>query len=239
MTAVLIGIAAFICTLLGGYFAIRFKDKLHLVLGFSAGTVLGVALLDLLPESFELASQGYDLRVAAVLIAIGFVVFMILDRAFSIHAHSEEQCENDAHKGQLGAVTFALHSFLDGLGIGLAFKISPSLGWVVAAAVLAHSFSDGINTVNVILKNRGKIKAASKWLLADAVAPALGVVTAYFIFVGESVLGLVLAIFTGFFLYIGASDLIPESHHRHPTFWTTLSTIFGIVIIYLAVRIAE
>lgn len=234
-------VAAFtICfTLLGGLFALRLKDKLHLILGFSAGAVLGVALFDLIPESIGLAEKGWNIETVMLYMTGGFVFYMILDRLFSLHLHSEDDCCKENHNGVLGALTLCLHSFLDGLGIGLAFKVSPAIGWVVAAAVLAHDFSDGINTVNMILKNNGGVKKAFKWLIVDAVAPALGVLMAFSFTLQESSLGLLLAIFAGFFLYIGAGELIPESHHRHPTFLTTIMTFLGIVVIGLAIHFAS
>lgn len=236
---IIFGIAAFVSTLLGGLFALRAKDKLHLVLGFSAGAVVGVALFDLLPESLDLATKLYQTDTVTTLIAAGFVVFMILDRLLAIHRHGDDDhAENKKPNGFHGAITLAIHSFLDGFGIGLAFKVSPEVGLIVAAAVLAHDFSDGINTVNYILKNKGRSKTALAWLLIDALAPALGVISTYFFSVSEGVLGLILAIFCGFFLYIGASDLVPESHHRHPRALTTIMTILGMAIIYLVIHFA-
>lgn len=235
----LIALGTVFCTLLGGLFAIKFKDKLHLVLGFSAGAVIGVAFFDLIPESITLATQKYDVGVVTLFFAIGFILYMILDRSFSIHGHNDDHCENKHHSGHLGASALILHSFLDGLGIGLAFKVSPEVGWIVAAAVLAHDFSDGINTVSMILKDQGKRKDAIKWLIGDALAPVLGVAVTLFFSVSTPVLGLILAVFTGLFLYIGASDLVPESHHRHPTVWTSMMTILGIAILYLAIHFAS
>ena len=238
--ALIVAVFTFISTLLGGLFALRFKDKLHLILGLSAGAVVGVALFDLLPESFSLVANRFQNSTVTVLIAVGFIVFMILDRLMVIHAHPDcHDCENEKHSGYHGAAALIIHSFLDGFGIGLAFKISPSVGIVVAVAVLAHDFSDGINTVNYILKNKGRSKTALIWLIIDALAPALGVASTYFFSVSEGVLGLILAVFCGFFLYIGMSDLVPESHHRHPTFLTTTMTVLGIVLIYLVVRFAR
>ncbi|MFA7254143.1 MAG: ZIP family metal transporter [Patescibacteria group bacterium] len=235
---ILIGLAAVVFTALGGLFAIKIKDKLHLVLGFSAGTVLGVALFDLIPESFELAGENYGIQLAALFVALGFAFFMIIDRFFSVHSHADLHCENPRHGDRLGAAALIFHSFLDGLAIGLAFKVSPEVGWIVAIAILAHNFSDGINTVNMILKDHGNRKQAIKWLLLDAAAPITGVIVSQFITVGESILGLILAIFAGIFLYIGACELIPESHHRHPTIWTTILTLLGIGLIYIAVSFA-
>lgn len=233
----LIGLATIISTFLGGLFAIRLKDKLHLILGFSAGAVLGVALFDLLPESFALVSNTPNADKITLFIALGFIFYLILDRFFSLHCHDENHCENPGHRGKLGAGTLIFHSFLDGLGIGLAFKASPAIGWIVTAAVLTHDFSDGINTVNMILKNNGSRREAVIWLVLDALAPFLGIAATLFFSVSAPVLGIILAIFTGLFLYLGASDLIPESHHRHPTIWTTISSILGMAVLFLAISL--
>jgi zinc transporter ZupT len=243
MIIILVTLATILSTALGGLFAIRIKDRLHLILGFSAGAVLGVALFDLIPEAIELTKDAYSARTVAILIAGGFSVYMILDRFFSLHMHSGEECANPSHdhdrnEGRLGASALTCHSFLDGLGIGLAFQVSTSIGWVVALAVLTHDFSDGINTVNMILKAKGEKITAYRWLAADALAPAVGVASAYCLTVSRPVLGLLLSMFAGLFLYISASDLVPESHHRHPTVWTTLSTILGMAVVYVAVLIA-
>lgn len=132
-----------------------------------------------------------------------------------------------------------LHSFLDGLGIGLAFKVSPVVGWAVAAAVLAHKFSDGINTVNMVLLDKKQINTNLwPWLAAVTAAPAVGVILAFFMTVSPAGLGLVLAFFVGLFLYISASELIPESHHHHPTVWTTLSTLAGIALMFIVARLS-
>lgn len=238
--ALIVGFATIFSTLLGGLFGIRFKDKLHLILGFSAGAVIGVALFDLIPESIDLATKTYSLDLVTVMMAVGFILYMILDRSFALRAQCQdgEECQNENHIGQLGAAALCLHSFLDGLAIGLAFKVTPAIGWVVATAVLAHDFSDGINTVNMILKEKGTQKLALRWLIIDALAPALGVIVTLFFSVPEAQLGLLLAVFTGLFLYIGASDLIPESHHRHPAFLTTVMTILGMTVIFIAIRLA-
>lgn len=234
MTILLITLATIISTILGGLFAIKYKDKLHLILGFSAGTILGVAIFELLPETIELTEGVYDFMIIPILIAFGFSVYMLLDRFFSLHGKCEHDCENPAHNGKLGAVALIFHSFLDGFGIGLAFKVSPTIGWVVALSVLTHKFSDGINTVGMIIRNKEDIKKSTNWLAYVSLAPALGVAMAYFITITESTLGLILAVFIGFFLYLSASDLIPESHHHHPTIWTSLMTVIGLIVVYCA-----
>ncbi|HST24688.1 MAG TPA: ZIP family metal transporter [Gaiellaceae bacterium] len=237
--ALALGFAAFAATLLGGGFALRYQDKLHLILGFSAGAVLGVALFDLLPESLDLAHKRYAAPTVTLFVAAGFFTFMFLNRVLLLHPEDEEHAGH-AHRrrGTLGAASLSIHSFLDGVGIGLAFKVSTPVGAVVAAAVLAHDFSDGINTVTVILRNRGKGIRALRWLLLDAAAPVLGVASTYLFTLSDAHLGIVLSVFCGFFLYLGASDLLPESHHRHPKVLTGVTNILGATAIWLAIHFA-
>lgn len=235
---IIISVAIFFSTFLGGLFAIKFKDKLHLILGFSAGSVLGVAFFDLLPESFEIAGKDFDTTIVAFAIALGFLFYMILDRFFGSHSGNVDICENHSHKGEIGAGSISLHSLLDGLVVGLSFQVSVVVGVSIAVAIFIHSFSDGINTANMILRAGGNIKKARNWLFVDAVAPVFGIIISLFFSMPEKYFGLLVSLFCGFFLYIGASDLLPESHHNHPKVWTTVSTILGIFLIYFATVIS-
>lgn len=234
----LIAIAALVCTLLGGYFASMLRDRLHLILGFSAGAVVAVAFFDLLPESLELGEPFWELSTMLAVMAVGFFSYLLLDRLFLMHSHAGEDAHAHGARGWLGASTLTLHSFLDGVGIGLAFQVSPAVGAIVAAAVLTHDFSDGINTVSYILKNGGDWARARRWLVLDALAPVLGIVVTLFFTVGAAHLALLLALFAGFFLYIGASDLVPESHHAHPTLWTTFMTLLGAGVLFCIIKLA-
>ncbi len=233
----LIGLATFFATLCGGFFALYMKDRLHLILGFSAGAVIGVAFFDLMPEAFELASGAYEPSTIASFIAVGFLGYLLLDRFVAFHTHDHDD-HHEHTRGALGAGSLSTHSFLDGIAVGLAFQVSASAGIIVTLAVLAHDFSDGINTVNMIMKNNGNRRRAFRWLLVDAVAPTLGILSTLFFTIEEATLGLLLALFTGFFLYIGPSDLLPESHHRHPVAMTTFMTFLGAGVLYLIIQFA-
>jgi ZIP family zinc transporter len=236
--AFLLGGAAFVATMLGGTFALFRRDRLHLILGFSAGAVLGVALFDLLPEAFDLATPRHSAATVTLFVAIGFFSFMFLNRILLLHPEDHDDEAAPRRSGALGAASLSLHSFLDGVAIGLAFKVSTAVGAVVAAAVLAHDFSDGINTVTIVLKSRGRGLNALRWLAVDALAPLAGVASTYLFTLSGSKLGIVLALFCGFFLYIGASDLLPESHHRHPKALTGLMNIAGAAVIWIAIHFA-
>ncbi|MDB5225143.1 MAG: hypothetical protein JWL87_95 [Candidatus Adlerbacteria bacterium] len=223
--------------MLGGYLALRLRDRLHLILGFSAGAVIAVAFFDLMPEALELGA-AYDASVILGVVALGFMLYLLLDRLLLLHSHAHEDHEHEASRGHVRAGSLSLHSFLDGIGIGLAFQVDVAVGLIVAVAVLAHDFSDGINTVSVVTRHGGSRTRAMQWLLVDAAAPVLGIAATMLFGVTDENLGLLLALFSGFFLYIGASDLIPESHHAHPTFWTTAATLLGALALFGVIRLA-
>ena len=239
MIIAIIGVAAFASTFLGGLFALKYRDKLHLILGFSAGAVIGVAFFDLLPEAIGLQTAAGRASAVAMMIGAGFIMYLVLDRVVILMSHADEDHGVLQHRGTLGAASLSMHSFLDGAVIGFAFQVSTAVGAIVTAAVLTHDFSDGINTVSLILKDNGNRKKASWWLLTDAVAPVLGILFTRMYKLPESQLGNVLAIFCGFFIYIGASELLPESYHAHPKILTTVMTLLGICVLYAVIQIAK
>ena len=230
MLLTLIAAAAFASTLAGGFLALGLRDKLHLILGFSAGAVIGVAFFDLLPEAITVGAQYHTPSAIFAWTALGFLSYLVLDRILSFHGDS-------AHRGGFTASVLCIHSLLDGVAIGLAFQTSKAVGIIVAIAVLTHDFSDGINTMNIVLKNRGNRAIALRWLLLDAVAPVLGIISTLFFTLPSAGFGVSLALFAGFFLYIGASDLIPESYHAHPKFLTTAMTLAGAAVLYAAITL--
>jgi zinc transporter ZupT len=230
---VLVGLAAGAATLLGGALALRFSGRLHLVLGFSAGAVIGVALLDLIPEALSLAGPGHPPLAVMSLAAGGFLAYLVVDRALLMTAGGQGH-----HRGHFGAGSLTVHSLLDGLGVGLGFQASTAVGVTLAVAVLAHDLADGVNTVSISLRAARDGRAARAWLAADAVAPLVGLAASRLLHPSPTTLGLLIALFGGFFLYIGASELLPESHHRHPRAWTTAATVAGVALIWLVVRLA-
>jgi zinc transporter ZupT len=227
---ILIAAAAFLSTLAGGLLALKLRDKLHLILGFSAGAVIGVAFFDLLPEAVTVGAKFHSARAILSWSALGFLFYLVLDRILLFHGDSSQ-------RNRFAAAVLCIHSVLDGVAIGLAFQTAPAVGIVVAIAVLTHDFSDGINTMNIVMKNRGDRPQAFRWLLMDAAAPVLGIASTFFFTLPGDGFGVVLALFAGFFLYIGASDLIPESYHAHPKFLTTAMTLAGAAVLYLAIAL--
>jgi zinc transporter, ZIP family len=222
-----------ISTGLGGMAALRFRDHLHLLLGFSSGAVMAVALFDILPEVFALPGGSSYMPFAA----IGFLAFFGLERYTALHRSREHEHAAAAHEQELGRLSAAgltFHSFLDGVAIGVGFQTSTKIGLLIALGIIVHDLSDGLNTVTVVLAHGNARKRAIFWLAADMIAPVVGAATALLVDL-HGLLPWVLAFFAGSFLYIGASDLLPEAK-EHDSPWVGVATAIGMLAIYLATR---
>jgi ZIP family zinc transporter len=228
-----VGLLAGVATLVGGGLALRFRSALGLLLGFSSGAIIGVALFDLLPEALELAGEAHSPLSITTAVAIGFGLYLATDRSSALLAGASAQGRN-----HFGPASLTAHSLMDGLGIGLAFHVSSAAGLIVALAVLAHDFLDGANTVTLSLAGGSGTRMARGWLLADAAAPLVGIGLARLISIPTFTLAVLLGVFAGFFLYIGASELLPRSHDERPHLSTIAATGLGFVFIYAVIRLA-
>ena len=117
--------------------------------------------------------------------------------------------------------------------------MSQSTGVIVSIAILAHDLlrMASIPSGCAACRTGAVVRAAVAPL--DAVAPVLGAASTFAFHPAAAQLGLALAVFCGLFLYIGASDLLPESYHAHPTRLATIATLAGAALLYLAVRLGR
>src|SRR5687767_126727 len=208
----------------GGAAALRLSRDLTSAIALTGGVVVAVALFHVLPEAIE--NTGDPHRVG-LLVGAGFVLFFLAERALVLH-HRDEPAQARAHArvGALGAAGLSLHSFIDGLGIGLAFGLSTETGILVFIAVVAHDFADGLNTVGFVLRQSGDRRRAATWLTVDSLAPLVGAIVGTLLSVSEESLGSLLAVYAGFFLFMGATDLLPHAH-EHPSGRRVALTLAG------------
>jgi ZIP family zinc transporter len=220
---------AFFMTLAGGWFAFRHQRYLHAIMAFSAGLLIGVAFLDLLPEIVATANrEAIPFRALMCTVIFGFVAIFLLEKLTIIH--SEKTHDEPGHRhnvGLVGAIGLSFHSFLDGLAIGVGFQAGKEVGFVLLFAVLAHDFADGLNTVTFMLATRNSRWRTIALLLVDAAAPVAGALLTSVIHIEPHILAFQLAFFAGFLLYLGASDLLPHGHER-PRFTLVFSTLAGL-----------
>lgn len=241
MTPVILSFATFVSTFLGGIVGLKNRDQMHRFLGFTAGVLLGVVALDILPEIFDLLkAQNMDALPAMIALVVGFLGFHIIEKSVLIHHANEDEYGDHKHPqvGVASALALIGHSFLDGVAIGLGFQVGNSVGIAVAIAVISHDFTDGLNTVNLMLLNKNKTKKTFLFLIADALAPILGALSTLVFTISDQALVIYLGFFAGFLLYIGASEILPEAHSKHSSYRTIGTTILGVVFIFVVTRFA-
>ena len=233
-----LALSTFLSTGLGGLFALHNRDRLHLILGFTAGVLLGVVAFDVLPEVVSLArTTGTDFKVPMIALVAGFLFFHVIEKSVLIHSAHEGEYAGHHHPtvGVASAVALAGHSLADGIAIGLAFQVGNGVGVAVAIAVIGHDFADGLNTVALMLAHGNSRRRTVLLLLLDCVAPVAGAALTLLFTVPDDVLLLYLGAFAGFLLYIGASDILPEAHADHSSQATLGMTVAGAGLMYVVI----
>jgi len=241
MLVIALAATTVLATFLGGMLALRAKDRFHLVLGLSAGLLLGLVGFDLLPEIFEMNTNNLiGVRTISVALIAGFLSLHFIEQFAGSHEPAESDYGHEhTHAveiaGTVGAIAMAGHIFLDGVALALAFKVSNALGFAVFIAMLVHAFSDGLNTVALLVKT-GQWRSRGKYLLAvDALARIGGAAIGAALTISDSNLAIYLAVFSGIVIYLATSHILPEAHSKHPSKVTMLATLAGVVIMWAVV----
>jgi zinc and cadmium transporter len=204
------------------------------LLSYAIGTLLGAATLGLLPEAIEHAS----VEAVMPLLLGGIIAFIIIERVIRWR-HTHEGHDHVEHHGSgeidraTGIVLLwgdGIHNFVDGLVIGVTFRVSPELGVLSTLAIFAHEVPQEIGDFAVLLRSgMSKLRAVIlNYLSAAAVIP--GAILAFF-WTGASTgtIGLLLPIAAGSFIYIALSDLVPSLHHRRGRWAGTLQIVLILI----------
>jgi ZIP family zinc transporter len=241
MLVIALAATTVLATFSGGMLALRAKDRFHLVLGLSAGLLLGLVGFDLLPEIFEMNTNNLiGVRTISVALIAGFLSLHFIEQFAGSHEPAEsdyghEHTHSVEIAGTVGAIAMAGHIFLDGVALALAFKVSDALGYAVFIAMLVHAFSDGLNTVALLVKT-GQWRSRGKYLLAvDALARIGGAAIGSALTISDSNLAIYLAVFSGIVIYLATSHILPEAHSKHPSKVTMLATLAGVAIMWAVV----
>jgi ZIP family zinc transporter len=236
--AIVLAAVTALATTAGGFLAIKSKDRLHLVLGLSAGLLLGLVAFDLLPEVFAIGTgEVFGAPAVSVALIAGFLLLHFYEQLFGSHEPAESDYGHDHDHsanvaGALGALAMGGHVFLDGLALGVAFKVSSDLGIAVFIALLVHAFSDGLNTVSFLIKS-GKWGKKGIWLLGvDAIARVSGAALGTSLALGNNLIALYLAGFAGIVIYLATSHILPEAHSRHSSRLTIIATMLGVLVMW-------
>lgn len=226
-----------IVSLIGGILLLakeKFAIKIsHFLAAFAAGTLLGTAFFDLLPESLE---GGGEIDIFWWTL-IGILAFFLLER-FIHHHHDDPENKNVV---PLIVVGDSIHNFVDGMAIAATFLISIPLGIVTSFAVAAHEIPQEIADFGLMLHKGVKRSKVLKINFLSALFAMAGALLTYLAKDAlEGLLPIFLSLTAGFFIYIAASDLIPEIHHedkRVIALTETLLLLLGVLTIWLTVNL--
>src|SRR3989344_9147670 len=229
------GLIASVLSLIGGFIVLwRSATVLKIInflITFAAGAFLAVSFLDLLPEAVEMVEEPRFVFVAAL---VGFFFFFALERILMKYSHKHKadgtHAEHTESLAPLVILGDTLHNFLDGIAIALAYVVEPTLGLATALAVAAHEVPQEIGDFAILL-DQGWSKAKIFLVnIVSSLTTLLGVGAGYFAAtLFEPGLPYLLGATAGIFIYIAASDLIPEVHHR-----AAHKHAYRILIVFLA-----
>ena len=208
-------VAVIASTVAGGSVSLRFERHSRTLLSFSAGTLVGLALLELIPAGIE--GMAGNAHPKLLLVMGAFLATMLLDKLHVLHPHPhrmDTECPPEEHQhaplAMHGAIGLLVHSAVDGLALAAALRESPATAVAVALALSAHKFADGLTTVSLVLAHHHRRAQAVRLLVANAALFLVGFAVGMALALGEGQLGGLLLVMAGFFLYLGASDLIPS-----------------------------
>ena len=214
------------------------------LMSFAAGSILGAALLELFPEALE---ANADTHVLGLWVLTGVMIFFILEKLLILHHHThEEVSEAEMHGDGLHGLRAvqpliiigdALHNFLDGVIIAIAFLTDLRIGIITAIAVVAHEIPQEIGDFGILLHSGMRRGRVLFWnVLGALVGPVGAVVAITFRDVYEKAAGAVLAVVVGNFVYLALADLIPAIKHEsriRNTIGQIVLVIVGIVLVWI------
>ncbi len=194
---------------------IRWSERnLRWGIGFGAGLLIGLSFLEILPAAIELVHEQAMLFVLA-----GFMGFFLIERFIHIHRFEQIALEGGSfHFSKATFLALCVHATLDGIVIGMGLHLDETFGLIVFAAILFHKLPLAISVAGLFLGNVPK-KSAVIQMLGFALATPAGLLAAVAVLrdIPENVIGSVVAMSAGIFLYLGATDMLPEiTHATHP-----------------------
>lgn len=222
---------------LAGIIFLAFRKKtlnkiLLLLVGFSAGTLIGGAFLHLIPEAVE--EGGWDNVSIAIL--IGFSLFFVIERILKWHHCHEQNNKCDVHTfAYTNLIGDGMHNFIDGLIIATSFSIDYKLGIATTIAVITHELPQEISDFGVLIYAGFSRMKALLFNFASAMLAIVGALVGYLLSSRvENIMYLLLSFAAGGFIYIAASDLVPELHKEKNLKKTILSfTLFVIGVVFM------
>ncbi len=204
------------------------KKIIPALVALAAGSLLGGSFFHLIPEAYE-----NDFPAIGITIVSGFLLFFLIERYLHWH-HHEEKCVHDHSLGYLVLFGDALHNLIDGMIIAAAFLVDIPFGITTTLIVMAHEIPQEIGDLGILLHSGFSKRKALLMNFLTALTAIIGAVVAYFFSSGSELFAQILIpLAAGGFIYIAASDLIPEMHRENNhVLLSFLFFILGLSLMY-------
>jgi len=210
------------------------------LVSFAAGALLATAFLDTMKEALEIAGNSVFLWVT-----LSFAAFFIIERLFVfLHHHDEDAVSKDSSELKIPTSLLlfgdALHNFIDGASIATSFLVSFPLGLVTSITVFVHEIPHELGDFGILI-HKGWGRGRVLWFnVATGFAAVIGAVLAFYLGnVFDKAVPVLLAITTGNFLYLSATNLIPEIHNKAKQSLAVKETVFFLLGILLIVCLTQ
>jgi len=211
--------------ILGGLLFLRSRFRLlqtRYAVGFASGILVSAAFMELIPAA--------DVSQNAVVVLLGFFTFYLVEKAIMLHSCGEEECE--AHSVDwISVAGMASDNIVDGIGIAIGYMTSPSLGFLITLAVVAHEIPQGFTTAALAARGGFRFWRIILFLLiAGAIYPVGAVLST---FIPSTLYTIAIAFVAGDFIYIGAGDLLAEAHKKFNARVVTSVILGGLIAVVL------
>jgi zinc and cadmium transporter len=233
--SILLGLTAAAANVFGGAIIVQRnweRRYLRYFVALGAGFMLATAVVEMIPESFELRGRS-----AAFLILLGYLIIHFFEHTVTPHFHFGEETHADefmhSHRGFSVLLGLIIHTFFDGIAIASGFLVSNALGWLIFLAVFLHKIPEGFTVSSVMLvsgRSRGTAWGASAMLGAATLAGVLVMA----LFRHHVSAGLPLA--AGVTIYVAATDLVPEVN-KEPSITMALLVFVGTGVFFVLEKV--
>jgi len=224
--------------LIGGVFFLFKKSWFEALskysISFAAGVLVTVALISLIPEAMDMSGE-----ISLTFVLVSFFGAYLFEQFFcELHHHNDEARNISKASIPLIIIGDTIHNFVDGVAISASYIINPGLGFITALSTFLHEIPHEIGDFGILLRvgwDKRKIILVN---LLSALATLVGAVFVYFYVSSDFVVGVFLSVSAGLFLYLGASDFLPRTHHKNVSkIKTVTALLLGVAIMIITTKL--
>lgn len=251
--AFLLSLIAGLTTLIGGCITFFVKKEsfkiLSLGLSFSAGVMIYVSFMEVLPAASEVLNDKMSAKLAMVLTTslffVGILISALIDVLFPEHIESKDLSKNSSKDnkslikrvGIFSAIAISVHNFPEGLSVFVSSVQSITFGLPIAIAIALHNIPEGISVALPIYNSTGSKKKAILWSFMSGMAEPLGALIGFFLIrliIPEYAIAIMLSLTAGIMVYLAIDELLPTAKEYEDGHETIVGFVLGMALMALS-----